>query len=54
MKKNDGLYVIDADNGGDVSIGKELKRRLIRQSENTIVLKVWYEFVDLTDYKVIV
>ena len=51
-EKDDGLYVIDADSGGDFSIGKELKRRLIRQSENTIVLKVWYEFVDLTDFKV--
>ena len=43
-----GLYVIAANRGSDITVGNEISRAVIRESDSKIILRVTYETIDDT------
>ena len=43
-----GLYVIAANRGSDITVGNEISRSVIRESDSKIILRVTYETIDDT------
>ena len=50
--KEDGLYVVDADRGSNISVGERISQELIRESDDKIILKSTYESIDVNTGKV--
>ena len=47
-----GLYVVSANRGGDITVGNEIRRDVIRESDSKIILRITHEIIDDTSGEV--
>ncbi len=48
----DGLYVVDADSGSNISVGNPREIKCIRKAEDRIVFRITYERIDIQTGKI--
>lgn len=48
----DGLYVVDADSGSNISVGNLREIKCIRKAEDRIILRITYERIDIQTGKI--